>query len=86
MMDTIETVETGAKYGVRVGKSRELIPVERVEDASDVCDALRKTLDVGASKFPRLTVVEFATGRSVARVSYNGRIWNADETPYAEVL
>jgi hypothetical protein len=73
-----------AQYGVRVGKSRELIPVERVEDASDVCDTLRKKLDVGASGFPRLTVVEFATGRTVAHVSYNGRVWNPDNvTPFS---
>lgn len=72
-----------AKYAVRVGKSREMIPLDRVEDASAVCDDLRKKLNVGASKFPRLTVVDAVTWQTVAHVSYNGRIWGPDNVaPY----
>lgn len=72
-----------AKYALRVGKRPEMIPLERVEDASDFCADLRKKLNVGASKFPRLTVVDSVTWQTVAHVSYNGRIWGPDNVaPY----
>lgn len=58
-----------------------IVPVETYAEASAVYSAARDASGEGASTF-RDGVVKDANGRTMARVSYNGRVWPPG--PYVE--
>jgi hypothetical protein len=56
------------------------LPIEKIEDATAVCRAYINATGLGGGNWTGGTVS--VDGIPVARVSYNGRIWNMDGTPY----
>ena len=65
---------------VRIG--RKAVTVTSLRQASDVWCAYRDALDLGSSDSPLVTVAD-ASGKTVARISYNGRVWAPDGTEIA---
>lgn len=61
---------------MRFGKSRAVIGVVDFREASEKWCAYRDAGGLGASESPRVTVIDTATGKTVAHISYNGGIWN----------
>lgn len=57
------------------------INVQSLHEASTVCRAYIERKDLPASKWPEAPIVD--NGQIVAKVSYNGRIWNLDGSPCA---
>ena len=79
-MDDIKQVKASERapstLGVRFGTSRKLCGVASLREASDVWCRYRDAHGLGASEAPRVTVVDYATSETVARISYNGRLWH----------
>ena len=61
---------------VQVGKRR--FPVSDFAAASDLFCQTRDAYGKGASKTPKACVVN-SNGETIARISYNGRVWPAAE-------
>lgn len=68
---------------VRLDNGKDLRAVGSLEEAGHLVDEMRDTAERegmgGASNFPRVTVIDTKTGEEVARISYNGRIWDAKD-------
>jgi hypothetical protein len=64
--------------GMRAGKQKRVVPVESLQDASQKWCAVRDASGKGASECLPITVVDLDTGKTIARISYNGRIWSMD--------
>lgn len=58
---------------VRIGRKR--FPLASLAQASEAFCATRDAAGTGASKTPT-PIIEDAYGRTVAYVSYNGRVWS----------
>ena len=56
------------------------IPIEEIEQAPAVCRAYISAAGLGGGNWTGGIVR--ADGVAIARVSYNGRLWNMDNTPY----
>jgi hypothetical protein len=58
------------------------VPVESFADASKTLRAWVETWDLGGGNMGRGCgdLLDTATGRKVAHVSFNGRVWNLDGT------
>jgi hypothetical protein len=61
---------------IQVGDRR--YPVETLKQASDMYSVARDAYGEGASKTPDAAIVT-ANGRAIARISYNGKVWPAEE-------
>lgn len=61
---------------LRFGKSRAVIAVASIADASAKWGTYRDAHGLGASESPRVTVIDTYTGQTVAQISYNGRAWD----------
>ena len=58
------------------------LPVRYADEASRCLSAYREKYDIGASDMSaRCGNIYDAQNRLVARISYNGRIWDADGNP-----
>ena len=69
---------------LQIGKRR--YQVATFDQASVMFCAARDKSGYGASRMPQVTIVT-ETGREIARVSYNGRVWPAgDWTPAAKPI
>jgi hypothetical protein len=75
-----------ATLALRIGRSRNVRAVASLKEASDLWCAKRDASMVGASRMPEVTVVDTTTGTTVARVSYNGRVWSPEPYPACTVL
>ena len=64
-------------YQVKLS-TRELYEVQTLAEASHVCMAYIAANDYGSSDLCRGFGVVKLAGKPVARISYNGRIWNND--------
>lgn len=72
---------TKQNLALRFGRSKSVIAVDSIKEASDAWCRLRDERNLGASESPAsITVVDTATGKTVARISYNGRAWAPDGT------
>jgi len=65
------------ELGLRIGNGRTLLAVADYAEASRVYSEMRDGSGLGASKLPRARL--YRSGRKVAEVSYNGRVWEGDE-------
>lgn len=59
-------------------------PVASFEDASRLFCATRDRLGVGASQTPRTLILD-GSGKVVAHVSYNGRVWPGEHWTAGDV-
>jgi hypothetical protein len=80
------TIATTPQLALRFGRSKAVIAVSSIEDASRQWQAYRDAEGLGASESPKVSVVNVDTGKTVATVSYNGKVWppgkwNADMKP-----
>lgn len=73
-MNTLET----QSLAVRFGRSKQVVAVNSLREASQAWEKLRDERGLGASESPKVTVVNVSTGKTVATVSYNGRVWGLD--------
>jgi hypothetical protein len=70
---------TQSTLALRFGKSRAVIAVASIAEASEKWCAYRDERGLGASESPRVTVIDTATGQTVAHISYNGRAWDDND-------
>jgi N12 class adenine-specific DNA methylase/2'-5' RNA ligase len=75
---------TGApQLALRIGGRTDVIAVQSLEGAARLVEQLRDHLEEigegGNSRFPGATVIDTRMGNAVATISYNGRIWDANE-------
>lgn len=61
---------------VRFGSCKKVVAVASLKEASRAWEKLRDEQGFGASQSPRVTVVNLTTGKTVAKISYNGCIWD----------
>jgi hypothetical protein len=74
-------VQLSQPMALRFGKrSNEVIGVNSFEEAGRKWDEIRDRHGFGASESPEVTVIDTRTGKELAKVSYNGRVWNLDGT------
>jgi hypothetical protein len=67
-----------ARYGVRFGRSRDLIGADTFAEASAVVDRATRVHEQAGlhpDSFPRVTVIDLATQKVVATVSWNATVW-----------
>lgn len=62
-----------------LGGSKERFPVDSLRDASDKYCMARDRSGMGASEWPPAKV--FNNGKQVAKISYNGRVWDMEGNP-----
>lgn len=67
---------TSPQLAVRFGTSKKVVAVSSLSEASKVWERLRDEQCLGASESPRVSVVDLSTGKTVAYISYNGRVWD----------
>ncbi len=76
-----EALAETPKLALQVGDNPNVRAVESIEEAARLVDQLRDAAEQagegGVSQFPKTTVVDTRTGKPVAIISYNGRIWDA---------
>jgi GNAT superfamily N-acetyltransferase len=74
------TPATAPQLALRVGDSREVQAVDSFEHAArlvrELVDRHEQATGEGASSFPSTHVIDTRTGAPVARISYNGRVWD----------
>jgi hypothetical protein len=58
--------------------SNEVVGVDSFEEAGRRWDQIRDEHGFGSSNSPIVTVVDTKTGKDMAKVSYNGRVWDTD--------
>lgn len=83
----METVLGKVPYTMAIGKRR--YAVSSLAEASAMFCAARDKAGTGASQTPTPMVFDAATGKLVAHVSYNGRVWAGhprDWTPRTKPL
>lgn len=66
------------ELAVRFGKAKKVVAVGSIREASEAWAKLRDENGLGASESPKVTVLDLATGKAVATISYNGRAWAKD--------
>lgn len=64
--------------GVRFGSSGKLHGVYCLREAVELWEKYRDGHNLGASESPAVTVVQIQSGETIARISYNGRLWRLD--------
>ena len=78
MTNTQTTVQT-VQMAVKFSHHKTLLAVDSFAEAQKAVNTLRDNLEMagcgGASHFPTVRIIDVATGRTIAHVSYNGRIW-----------
>lgn len=57
--------------------SNQVIAVDSLKDASNKWNAFRERTGIASSETPVIQVVNTGTGEVVAKLSYNGRLWDA---------
>lgn len=77
-MTTTLLSEPSTKLALRFGRSKSIVAVDSIREASDAWCKLRDEQGLGASESPKVTVIDTATGKTVATISYNGRAWAND--------
>ena len=80
-MNTIQTT-IEARYGLRIGGRNELIGCPSLADCRAAWETIKERLELGSRRSPRVTVIDLANGRTVARVAYNGRLFEYDGGPW----
>jgi len=74
-MPAADTALTEALF-MQIGRKR--YPVGSLQQASEMFCAARDKSGHGASRTPNVTIVN-ERGETVARISYNGRVWPVGE-------
>ena len=74
----VDGCEKLTPFAVRFGKSRELIGVASIGEASRLWERVRDDRNLGSSNSPLVSVIDTTTGARVATISYNGRAWDLD--------
>jgi len=72
---------TAPSLALKVEGIKTLRAIGSYEEAGRIVDQMRKDSGLGSSDFPRVEIVDTKTGKTVATVSYNGRIWENDGGP-----
>jgi hypothetical protein len=67
---------TAPQLALRFGRSKNIVAVASVQEASELWALYRDANGFGASESPKVTVIDTATGKTVAEISYNGRVWD----------
>lgn len=70
---------TQNNLAVRFGSQRHVVAIGSLLEASQAWERLRDEQGLGASESPKVSVIDLNTGKTVARISYNGRVWGLDE-------
>lgn len=78
---SVAPTETSPQLALRFDDGTNVRAVQSVEEASKLWQEYRDREGLGSRGSPHVTVVNAATGETVARISYNGRIWPAKPTP-----
>lgn len=63
---------------LRFGRGRYCVAVADLAEASRLWCIWRDRQNLGASDSPLVTVIDTETGATVARISYNGRVWHPE--------
>lgn len=58
--------------------SNKVIAVSSMGEASDKWCQLRDAANLGASEAPIVVVIDINNGEQLAKVSYNGRVWDTE--------
>jgi hypothetical protein len=74
-MNTVTEITTLA---LRFGKARKVFAVQSLAEASEYWTRFRDAQGLASSESPSVSVINTATGNTVATISYNGRIWGMD--------
>jgi hypothetical protein len=75
-------VTTPARLALRIGRSRNLVEVASLAEASRIYAELRDRTGRGASTMPEGRIYDAETCKLVANLSYNGRVWQGDRCVY----
>jgi len=73
------THELPARLGLRIGRTRQLVEVASFGEASLIYAALRDRSGHDVNSMPEGRIYDAATEKLVARLSYNGRVWDLAE-------
>jgi hypothetical protein len=82
---TTATPATKPNFAIRFGRSKSVATVNSFDEASDVWIRLRAEHGFSASNAPKVTIVDLNTGKTVACISYNGRVWEGDKLGGKEI-
>lgn len=77
-MTTAPLTQPETKLAVRFGSKKHVAAVGSIAEASVAWEKLRDERNLGASNSPKVTVIDLATGKTIATISYNGRAWAND--------
>jgi hypothetical protein len=75
-MNAPAKIATPARLALRIGRSRHLVEVEGYAEASRIYAELRDRSGRGASTMPEGRIYDAETGKPVASLSYNGKVWD----------
>ncbi len=78
MNNTASQSIASQSLAVRFGSKKHVVAVASIREASAAWERLRDENNLGGSDSPRVTVIDLASGKTVARISYNGRAWAMD--------
>ena len=65
-----------ARLALRIGRSRHLVEVASFAEASTIYAELRDRSGRGASSMPEGRIYGAETGKPVASLSYNAKVWD----------
>lgn len=85
MTTTLLSAPSATKLALRFGRSKSVIAVDSILEASEAWCKLRDEQGLGASDSPKVTVIDTATGKTVATISYNGRAWEGTKEGGKEI-
>jgi len=75
-MNVSPQIATPARLALRIGRSRTLVAVANFAEASRFYAELRDRSGHGASSMPEGRIYDAETGKPVASLSYNGKVWD----------
>jgi hypothetical protein len=64
------------ELAIRIGRSNHIHQVASFEEAVAIWEQYRDENGLGASESPKVTVIELLGFKTVATISYNGRVWD----------
>jgi hypothetical protein len=78
MSTLTDSVAAPANLGVRFGNHKFMEKVTSLRAASQLWCKVRDNNNLGASESPKVTVWDLDAMTPIARISYNGRVWDND--------
>jgi hypothetical protein len=76
VMQSIKPVKQQS-LALRFNQQLQVMAVGSLAEAVELWRGIRDENNLGASAMPSVTVVDTDTGATVARISYNGRLWDS---------